>query len=92
MRAELGDPAAHRLITHLDPALHEQFLDITEAEREAQVEPDGVGDDLTRETVPTVEAGSFRHGSSARVATAPSYIPDLDVTEPLADTRRRGRP
>jgi hypothetical protein len=51
--AELRDPAAHRLIAHLDAALFEQLLDILDAECVAEVAPDGVRDDLRREAVST---------------------------------------
>ncbi len=47
--AELAAPLAQRLIGDDHPALGEQLLDIPVAEREAEVQPDGVRDDLGRE-------------------------------------------
>ena len=46
--AELRDPPAQRPVRDLDPALEQRLLDRAQAEREAQVEPDGVGDDRAR--------------------------------------------
>ena len=47
-------PSADRLIGDDDPALSEQVLDIPEAEREAQIQPDGVLDDRRREPIAAV--------------------------------------
>jgi hypothetical protein len=52
--AERGDPAAHRLVADGDPALGEDLLDVPEAEREAEVEPDRMGDHFGRERVAAV--------------------------------------
>src|SRR5207253_3758327 len=50
-RAELAAPEANGLVAHLDPAFGEQFLDIAVAEGEAVIQPDGITDDLGRESV-----------------------------------------
>ena len=51
---------AHRLVGHDDATLGEQFLDITRAEREAAVQPDGVADDRGREAMAlVVRSGSL---------------------------------
>jgi hypothetical protein len=54
VRPELRDPAAHRLVRHLDTALGEQFLDVAEAQGKAQVEPNCVRDHFAREPVAVV--------------------------------------
>jgi len=41
-RAQFEDPAAHRLIGEVEPALGQQPLDIAVAQRETQIEPDRV--------------------------------------------------
>ena len=46
--AELAAPQPDGLITDLDATFGEQLLDITVAEGEAMVQPDGVSDDLGR--------------------------------------------
>jgi hypothetical protein len=56
---ELGAPAADRLVGDDDPALERQLLDLTEAEREPEVQPHAVGDHLDRVPVPLVRR---RHG------------------------------
>jgi hypothetical protein len=52
LRSELDRPAANGLVAHLDPAMGEQFLDVPKAHREAEIEPDGVADDIGGESVP----------------------------------------
>jgi hypothetical protein len=54
---ELQDPASDALVGGLDAALGQELLDIAVAEREAQIEPDGVPDDLGRELVTCVGDG-----------------------------------
>ena len=39
LRAKLDRPAADRLVGDLDPALGEQFFDVSEAQGEPEVEP-----------------------------------------------------
>jgi hypothetical protein len=55
LRAKLGYPAAHCLVADVDATLGEQLLDISETEWKAQVEPDRVRDDRTREVAPRYE-------------------------------------
>ena len=50
-RAKFEAPFANRLVTDIDTALVEQFLNIPIAEWEAMVQPDGVLDDGHRESV-----------------------------------------
>ena len=53
-RLEFQHPAAHALVGDIEPALGKQFLDVAVAEREAQVEPDGMLDDNRRKAVAAV--------------------------------------
>jgi len=62
-RSELDVPLAKRLMTDLDPALLEQFLNITLAEREAVIEPESVLDDAQRKSVAV--RLTISHGQSA---------------------------
>jgi hypothetical protein len=61
-----------------DPALGEEFLDVPKAEMKAEVEPDGVGDHLGRESVATVwgpwVSKPAEHGVS---------YPPLNLTSPF---------
>jgi hypothetical protein len=54
-RPELVDPAPDRFVRDVETSLCEQLLDIAATQGEAQVEPDGVLDDETREAVATYE-------------------------------------
>jgi len=47
-------PEANRFSADYDASLREQILDIPVGEIETIVEPDGVGDDIGRESVPLV--------------------------------------
>ena len=49
---EMVHPAAHRLMGHHDPALRQQVLDIPEAQREPDIQPDRVLDDPGRKAKP----------------------------------------
>ena len=51
LRAELQRPAADRLIADLDAPLGQQFLDVSEAQRKAVLEPDGMADHVSWEPV-----------------------------------------
>jgi hypothetical protein len=50
-RPELHDPSPHRLVGDIQTALRKQIFDVAIAEREAEVEPNGVPDDWRRELV-----------------------------------------
>lgn len=50
----LTDVTPDGLVRHQDPALEQQLLDEPQAEREAEVEPHGIGDEPGREAVPFV--------------------------------------
>src|SRR5215211_1227142 len=49
--AEFAAPLTDRLVGHMDPAGGQEFFDIAIAEREAEVEPDGMGNDFGGEAV-----------------------------------------
>jgi hypothetical protein len=53
-RPELFTPAANGLIGHLDAALGQEILDVSETQRESVVEPHCVADDLRWEPMPAV--------------------------------------
>src|SRR4051794_6631310 len=60
--AELERPLPHGLVADGDAAGGQQLLDHPQAEREAEVEPDRVADDLGREAVAGVgRSGGWRH-------------------------------
>src|SRR5215217_5037668 len=49
--AELARPLAHGLVAHGDAAGRQHLFDHAQAERKAEVEPDGVADDLAWKAV-----------------------------------------
>ena len=51
-RPEMVHPAPDGLIGDHDPAFRQQILDVAEAQREPNIEPDRVLDDFGREPVP----------------------------------------
>lgn len=54
-RPEAGDPNPDRLVGHEDAALREQPLDVAQAEREPQIEPNRVLADRLREAKAAVQ-------------------------------------
>ena len=50
-RPKLQNPSPHRFIGDIQPALREQVFNIAIAERETDIEPNGVPDDRRRELV-----------------------------------------
>ena len=54
LSAELPAPLPDCLVGHGDAALRQEVLDVSEAQAEAVVEPDGMGDDLGWKAVATV--------------------------------------
>src|SRR4051794_23500287 len=60
--AELARPLPHGLVADDDAAGRQHLLDHAQAEREAEVEPDGVADDLRPEPVAGARrSGGWRH-------------------------------
>jgi hypothetical protein len=50
-RTEGHDPSPNRLVGHIDPTLGEQLLDIAVAEREPEIDPDRVLDNLSGKAI-----------------------------------------
>jgi hypothetical protein len=48
-RPKLQDPSSHRLVGDIQPALSQHIFNVAIAEREPDIEPHGVPDDLGRE-------------------------------------------
>ena len=48
-RRELQDPPSHRFVGDIQPSLREQIVDVAMAERETDIEPNGVPNDRRRE-------------------------------------------
>ena len=53
-RAKFQHPAPHRFIGDVKPTLGQQFLDVSVAQGEAEIQPDRVLDDLGREAMTAV--------------------------------------
>ena len=60
-RTEPPTPLPNRLVRHGDAPLREEIFGIAEAHTEPVVEPDGVTDDVRRESVAVVAGGRARH-------------------------------
>ena len=58
--AELERPLPHALMANEDAACGQHLLDHTQAEREAEIQPDGVADDLGREAVAGIAGANGR--------------------------------
>src|ERR1700758_4861665 len=58
-RSEMIHPASDCLVRNCNSALGEQILDVAKAEREPEIEPDRLVDDLRREPISGV--ADFRH-------------------------------
>ena len=59
--------ATDRLVADLDPALRQHLLDVAQAEGEAEIEPHGVADYVSREPVTLERAHSTDRGRSFHV-------------------------
>src|SRR6516162_559809 len=77
-RAELQHPTPHRFIGDVEPALGEQFLHVAVAQREAQIEPDRVLDDLGRKTMAAIAERS--HAATLPLRAGPAR--PVSVTKP----------
>src|SRR6266446_4511823 len=82
-RAELQHPTPHRFIGDVEPALGEQFLYVAVAQREAEIEPDRVLDDLGRKTMAAIAERSHAATLTLRAALARP----VSVTKPLRRLR-----
>ena len=77
--SELENPTTHSLVGDFEAALGQQILDVSEAQREAAIEPYGVLDDLGRESVATV--GDLFH--RRRLDCCHSTQKPINVTKPF---------
>lgn len=84
--AEVGDPATHRLVAHLNAALHEELFHVAVAERETKVEADGVGDHRAREAVPVVRVRGLSHRRGGSWRKAPKLRPPRRQCDKAPDT------
>ena len=62
-RTELDHPPTERLAGDFDSALERHLLHGSQAETEAEVQPDGMSDDLWRKPVALVVRGGAEHGA-----------------------------
>ena len=74
--AELQRPLLYRLVADHDAARGQQFVHHAQAQGKAEVEPDGVADDLGREPVAGI-AGTSGRGHPVRLPdpACPSKLP-----------------
>lgn len=91
---ELGAPPPDRLIADHDTAFEHHLLDITEAEREPEVQPHAVVDDLDRVAVTFVRRHCGAHASFSQLAgfnnvTVPALGHRANATCVHAEKRRR---
>ncbi len=61
VRTEFPTPLPNRLVGNYDSALCQKIFDVSEAQAEAVIKPDGVADDLRREPVSMVALPSVAH-------------------------------
>jgi hypothetical protein len=69
--SELGAPLADGLVADDDPAFREEILNVTQAKMKAKVQPDGVSDDLGRETVAPIRRLSAGSATDIRRGLSP---------------------
>ncbi len=79
--SELENPTTYGLVRHVEAALGQQILDVSEARREVAIEPYGVSDDLGRESVAAIADRvhrrrlDYRHSTRKPInVTAPSRV------------------
>jgi hypothetical protein len=78
--AEFQYPAPHRFTRDVEPSFGQEFLDVSITQREAEIQPDGVFDDLGREAVAAVAEG----GHADILSDTPLAPDPVSVTMPLA--------
>src|SRR3954463_1717166 len=82
--AELARPLPHGLVAHVDAAGGQHLFDHAQAQRKAEVEPDGVADDLARKAVAGVGGlGAGCHAGHLPVPALPAQ-PRPKLTVPSA--------
>jgi hypothetical protein len=67
VRTELPTPDSNRFIRDDDSPFHEKILDISEAQAETMVNPDGIADDFWRKTMTVIARPVLLHGTSVSV-------------------------
>ena len=84
-RPEFQNPSSHRFVGDIQTALGEQILDVAIAEREADIEPNGVPDDRRRES----GGGQMRSSSAILpVEPQPATVPVTTPAQVLAYIRK----
>ena len=78
-QAELQHPTPHRFIGDVEPALGEQFPHVALAQREAEIEPACVLDDLGRKTMAAIAERSHAATLTLRATLARA----VSVTKPV---------
>ena len=86
--SEFQAPQANRLVGDLDSSRREHLLDVTETQAEAVVEPDGMGNDLDRESVPRIRRFLFSHQQSLPASKPSSYTGFNKLTVPFPSHER----
>src|SRR6266851_8080458 len=92
-RTKLQDPAADGLVANAQTSRGQQILDVSVAQGEPQIEPNGVANDSGREAVAGVGNGAHHHSYPIHNATV--TMPDRCVTfrfHSLLSRHRRLRP
>jgi hypothetical protein len=80
---ELQHPAPDRFVGNVEPSLGQQLLDIAVAQREAEIEPDRVLDDLGREAVAAVAVAERSHADI--IPDTPPAPDPVSVTMPSVE-------
>jgi hypothetical protein len=82
--AELAGPLPHGLVAHDDASGGEHLLDYPQAQRKAEIEPDGVADELRREPVAGVQGlGRWRYTGPVAVCPPAGNLTRLNLTVPV---------
>ena len=79
--SDFENPTTHSLVRHVEAALGQQILDVSQAQREAAIEPYGVLDDLGRESMAAI--GDLFH--RWRLDCCHSTRKPINVTKPRLD-------
>jgi hypothetical protein len=82
---ELFAPATDRLVGHDHPTLEEQFLDVTQAQLEAEIPAYGATDDLGWTTVTVIQRFRFLHRGILRLRPNNQTMPGQCVQRAVID-------
>jgi len=80
--SEFDSPSPARFVRNVNTAFEEHFLNFTQAEIEANVEPDRVGDDFGREAMTFVADGRCLHRPQLRPNCRANNKSGVNVTTP----------